>query len=233
MDYLEKGVHFIGTLDYNRKNQESVYINKRNFIQFSIKSQEETSFQIREISAFPKDLINFELAESEYTENEDKIRYATECLKDKLFLFFNRPRNDGGNFAWEISVAERPKYYNPGEPFAIIPVFAGKDDAEERAWNEERVKKGIRALKFDREYRNFSEWKACVNNRKPLGRLYGKINNYWNHPFVLWREEGKLYAIGPVKQCENDRGWALEGNTNRVICIADAFDKIVYEGSYK
>lgn len=226
---LDRKVQYIGSLDYDKSNHPCIYINKMNNIQFSIKSQEESSFHVKRISSFSNRILNVMLEEKEYLADEERIQNTEEYLKDKLFVFFSKPQNGKGNSAWDVSVIKQPKYYSAKEPFARIPVFAGKDAEEEKVWLEARVKRGERAENFYREYADFSEWKEFVNKGEPLGRIYGRAKSNLEHSFVLWREGKKLYAIGPVNKYDNNRGWIIEGNTNRVICIGDAIDRIVYD----
>lgn len=231
MSSLRKGIQYIGVLDYNRSNEPRVFINQSNRLQFSIKSQEEESFHVQEIVAYPNFFRNINIKENEKQKKEERIHTATEYLKNKLFVFFidrKQGKNEEAIFPY---IVEKPKKFNVKEPFAAIPVFTGKDSKEQNLWNEEREKNGDKVWDLRRTYKDFAGFCSCVREGKTVGEIYGSAKDSLKHPFVLWREEEKFYAVGKIKSysLEKKQGWTLKGNTNRVVCPADILDKIVYD----
>lgn len=225
MNGMRKGIQYIGVLDYNRSNEPRVFVNRLNAFQFSIKSQEEDTFNIQEITAFTGNLINAKIKEDE------TLTAVTKYLNRKLFIFFIDRKHENKEGAIFPYVTEKPKRFNPKEPFAGIPVFTGKDETVEKEWNEERKRTGYKEWDLQRTYKNFEEFCDCIKKGKCVGEIYGSAKESLRHPFVLWREEERIYAVGPINKysLEKKKGWTLEGDTKRLICDSDILEQMVYD----
>lgn len=231
MEGMRKGIQYIGVLDYNRSNEPRVFVNQLDSLQFSVKSQEEETFNIHEIIAFPEHIRNDSIKVNNDLAEEERIQQVLKYLKSKLFLFFIDRRKENKVCAIFPYVTNKPKGFNPKEPFAGIPVFAAKGENAEKEWNDERRKNDLREWDLRRSYKNFEDFCNCVKKGTSVGEIYGSAKDSLQHSFVLWREEEKIYAVGPIRKyhLEKSSGWTLEGNTNRIVCVSDVTDKMVYD----
>ena len=86
MEGMRKGIQYIGVLDYNRSNEPRVFVNQLDSLQFSVKSQEEETFNIHEIIAFPEHIRNDSIKVNNDLAEEERIQQVLKYLKSKIIF---------------------------------------------------------------------------------------------------------------------------------------------------
>lgn len=206
--------------------RDNVFINRMSAIQYMVKSLMFSSGKgdvfTGYMSSFDEEI---EFSDDEYLDPEDRVEKFRSWIDDYLLVFSYKDNADG-DYARIKRVNVVPKPSNVLGEFYSIPVFAAANDEMIVGWSESK------RYQLWRDYNNLKEFKDNIQNKKPVGSLFGYDLDVFKPSFVIWKdEEGKLYAISGLSDISYNSfgGIILEGDDIAKIPITEYLKFMVYD----
>lgn len=206
--------------------KDNVFINRTSAIQYMVKS---LMFASGDGDVFTGYMSSFDgdidFADDEYLESDERVENFRDWISEYM-LVFSYKSNVDGDYSRVKKVNVVPKPSNVSSEFYSIPVFAAANDEMIVEWSEGK------RYQLWRDYNNLKEFKDNIQNKKPVGSLYGYDLDVFKPSFVIWKdEEGKLYAISGLSDISYNSlgGIILEGDDIAKIPITEYLKFMVYD----
>ena len=210
------------------ENKDSVFINKNDDIQFSVKSMSKNASEefytgyINTIEGFAD--YKLDVNYSGFQSPDLRKAHFREEINKYLFIF-QESSNDKYNKIWKSYLTPKPSAVTYEDKFYSVPVFSSKESVVE--W-ENKYQYNSRSLQ--REYSSFEEFIERVKEGKTVGRIwnYGERNN---PKFIVWRDDdASLFALGPITGIQNGIDGQIIKYNNELykLNISDYDDYSVY-----
>ena len=223
-------IQFIGRLAENGEadGRQNVFINSASSIQYMVKPlmlpNHTTTYVTGYLGSFDSD---YSPSDDEYLMDEERIEKFMKQIESKLFIYSYKYTRDSGYLKMiKTFLVEQPSIYDSNTLFYSIPVFAPKDTDIIKQWQEEK------RWNLFRNFNSLEELKECLNQKKPVGGLYGYNIDDFTPSFVIWRtNDGKLLAIGNITSIRNDTkdGIILDSDGIFEVDINEYYDSIIYD----
>jgi len=189
---LAKDEEIKGFAAYGRT---AVFINTRGEIQYNVKSLSvNNDINEEQFTGYIDSVQNLgSFVDDQYSTAEERVNKFSEYYSESLFVFSHKVDSMGNQKIDSAEVVPYPEKVDKNSKFVAIPCFSGKWDCDEIRANNH--------WQLFREYENFSGFYDCLIQNQSVGRIYNfQTNIAENCPeFIIWKDDQKMCAIGPVK----------------------------------
>ena len=208
--------------------KDSVFINKMDDIQFSVKSMSNNAS-----AEFYTGYINTIVGNEDYKLDEiyegfDSKERRKNNFKEKInsYLFiFQESSNEQYDKIYRAYLTEKPSTITYNDKFFSAPVFSSKESVSE--W-ESKGQYSNRSLQ--REYSSLDELIERLKEGRPIGKIWNYSER--NNPkFIVWYDdiEKKMVALGPITGIQYGiDGAIIRFNELYKLDISDHSDYLVY-----
>lgn len=226
MNHVER--QYIGVLAKNGEayGKNNIFLNQQSCIQYLVKSlllpSEPNNFVGGYISSFEDDS---DIADDDYLGEEERVENFYNVVKDKLFIYNCRIKDNGYVNVARASLIHKPASIDDNTMFYSIPVFCSSQDPSVHAWEEENHRK------LYRDFITRDDFFEAINGRKSVGSIFGYNADIFTPSFVIWKDqEGKLFAVGDISGSRYNTlsGIILESSNLFWIDISDFINFVVY-----